>query len=450
VRASAAPAGGSAAVWARPLAAFVGIVFLASPVLGFPRSVTFLTYAGLAVVIAGFRFPVLGLLGVALLCTLDAVSRNYVPSSVIWRWNTFNYLLLAATVVLAFKCVSFRNIQSKLLAGLVLVLAIGMISSLSPPDGYQHIRGAVAFWGLLVFCERGGVRGDTWFWAGIVSGVAGATGGFAYFLADPNVQREINKNALSYFPLTAMFVCCLALTYRETSHMRKVILVSLTTISGGWVFLTGSRGSSVIAALCLIFALLQIRSTGLRLAFALVGTVAIAYASTRFESEGGRSAARVQKLFDSSYSLSGRTSGRSDLAIAGWYLFLENPVLGVGTGSFAPKWARLIDLPGLSTYKFGEQQQAHSGWIKTLAENGLPGFVFLGSFVASFAVQGWKRKPDGLFFLGCWITLVLGLAFLSTEFQGKGLWLLAAAGSLRLNDLAGVRERLRIRLSHDG
>ncbi len=444
-----AASGPSVSTLAKALMAFVALVWAAAPVLGFANSVTLLTYASLGVAILGLAVPPLGFLGVTMLCTLDAVSRFYVESSLIWRWNTFNYLLIGATVLLASKSRNLRNPQSRLLAALVLVLCIGLISSLSMVDGIQHVLGAAAFWGILVYCERGaGLRTDSWFWGGLLSGTIAGVGGFMYFLQPSFIQRQINKNALSYLFLTAVFVCGLALLSRNLTPARRTLLVAFAAVNCGWTFLTGSRGGMLLGGICLLFAVQQLRSSGARLVVVAVGLAAFAFAATRFESEGGRSAARAQKLFDTSYSWSGRTSGRSDLALAGWHLFLDNPVLGAGTGSFAQKWSRLIDLPGLSTYKYGEQQQAHSGWIKTMAENGVPGLLLLVAFVGSFAFQGWKRRADGLLLPGLWISLVLALAFLSTEFQGKGLWLLAAAGSIHLNapprvPAAVTRARLR-------
>ena len=141
---------------------------------------------------------------------------------------------------------------------------------------------------------------------------------------------------------------------------------------------------------------------------------------------------RFIKLVDPAYSLAGRTSGRSELARAGWNLFLQHPVGGVGTGSFATAWFRQQDAHGLSQYGMGRDVAAHSGWIKTMAENGLPGLLLLAGFVLSFAVIGWRHKGRGVRWLGLTIAFALSVAFLSTEFQSKGLWFVAAAGTLFL------------------
>jgi O-antigen ligase len=106
--------------------------------------------------------------------------------------------------------------------------------------------------------------------------------------------------------------------------------------------------------------------------------------------------------------------------LAGWQMFIDNP-LGVGTGGFGTRFSS-------AEYKLTSKDlQAHSAWIKTLAENGILGISVLAGFVGSFAKAGWRRRGEGHFPLGCLVTIAFVVAFLSTEFQGKGLWFLAAA-----------------------
>ena len=142
---------------------------------------------------------------------------------------------------------------------------------------------------------------------------------------------------------------------------------------------------------------------------------------------------RLDKSIDTEYSLASRTSGRSDLAIGGWRMFLANPIKGVGTGGFAVSWARLPDREGMSDYRAGKDSEAHSGWIKTLAEAGLPGFLLHAGFVLSFAIAGWRTGGRQQFYLGLLVTVSLIVAFISTEFQAKGIWFFAAGAVVVLN-----------------
>ena len=72
--------------------------------------------------------------------------------------------------------------------------------------------------------------------------------------------------------------------------------------------------------------------------------------------------------------------------------------------------------------------------MKTLAENGVIGAVLLAAYVLSFTTTGWRRRHDGLLLIGALTTFCLSFAFISTEFAGKGLWLLAAGVTVMLDD----------------
>ena len=117
--------------------------------------------------------------------------------------------------------------------------------------------------------------------------------------------------------------------------------------------------------------------------------------------------------------------------LGGWYIFTEHPWVGVGTGGFSDASIGLPLYEGATTFR-PEGRAAHAGWIKVLAENGLPGGALLLAYVVSFTLSGWRTRDRELRRLGVLTTAVLGLAFVTTEFQGKGLWLLAAGTTVLL------------------
>ena len=90
----------------------------------------------------------------------------------------------------------------------------------------------------------------------------------------------------------------------------------------------------------------------------------------------------------------------------------------------------------------GNAMQAHSAWVKTLVENGIPGTALLAAFVASYAFAGWSRRSRDAALLGGLTTAVLGLAFVSTEFMIKGLWFLAMGANILLHPQSGTRWRI--------
>jgi len=407
------------------LATIVGVLGYAYAV-DFEQAIAILAVMGLAMAFVGLWQPTVGILGAALVCTIDPVMRAFVMTGGLLRWNSFNYVLLLAMLVFWRRMLAWTDPPVRWLALFVVVLMVGLVVSADPLQGAQHVLGAVSFFGLLLYCERAGPASDAWFWAALVSGVTGALGGLVFFLQDESVQEFINPNAWAYFPLTALAVQCLALSRKTLSQRARTICLLLAAVNAGWIFLSGSRGTSLTALVCLVYCVVRSRRFWSVAGLGVVVIVVVALMSGLFEQRQERSIQRLTKLFDPAYSLAGRTSGRSDLARAGWYLFLEHPLTGVGTGSFSTMWFRLGDIRGLSKYGWGKEAQAHSGWVKTLAESGLPGIVLFSGFVLSFALMGWRRRARGDFALGLLVTATFAVALLSTEFQNKGLWLMAA------------------------
>jgi O-antigen ligase len=239
-----------------------------------------------------------------------------------------------------------------------------------------------------------------------------------------------------YFPLTAILIICLASHLSKEEPRRQLILGVLAAVNVVWVFLSTSRGGLLVSILCLLFLMLNMPGLSRRIFF-LVGAVLIgSYITSHFAESQTKTIERVEKLVDPNLSADSRTSGRYNLVLGGWLIFLDNP-MGVGTGGYASNWAKLNDVEAasvLSGFATGSEMAAHSAWIKTLAENGVPGFMLFAAYVFSFAYVGFKkRRRQGLLLLGALTTAVLSVAFISTEFQSKGLWLMAAGATVILH-----------------
>ncbi len=432
------PAPGLRPIAGRALLAWIALAWAASLFVGFEDGTTVLTLTGLLLLALAFRFRALGLVGAALLCTLDPVSRVFMLSGGLLRWNTLAYALVLGALAGWKRMGPFREPPSRWLAGFVLVLGAGLLWSLDPVEGALHALGVIAYWGLLFFLSRGEGTPEVWGWTAVICGAAAAGGMASLMIVYPDLVYDINANALSYFPLTAIFVASIAVCRGIRSKTQNLLTPILCAVNAGWVFLTGSRGSTLVAAVVIAYISWRLGGRAARLGLGLGVVLAVALAVNLFSERQERTFWRFEKLFSNEYSLSGRTSGRSDLVRAGWQLFLQRPLSGVGTGSFATRWTRLQDAPGLSAFKLGVAMQAHSGWIKTLAENGVPGFLLLAGFSLSFVATGSRLQSPGTWQFCLMVTLVLLISLVTTEFQAKGLWLLAAAGSLEIRR-AGAR-----------
>lgn len=414
----------TAALCGFALAGLSLVVWGAGLVVGFPLALGVLTSVAFAAAIFGLRWPVLGLLGIAMLSTVDSITRNFLLLGGLWRWNTFNYWLLVVIILAAPRLLRLHDPQTRILQLFLAVLGFNLLGTTDLLAGTQHVLNVLIVFGLLVYFLRALRHEEVWFWLGMVAGTVGAVGGLVFYVQRGSLPY-INPNSFIHFPLTATFSICLAAHFVAGRSRPLLLLGLLAVVNLVWVFLAGSRGGMLTGLFCAMFLLFEVRGFSRRFTIvAMAGLMGLAILS-QFSDLQERALHRIDKLFDPSHSIAGRTSGRSELALAGWHIFLEHP-FGVGTGSFADTWAELGGREGFSGHGYHMERQAHSGWIKTLAEAGLPGILLQAAYVASFALVGWSQRRQGMLSLGLLVTAVLTVAFISTEFQSKGLWLLAA------------------------
>jgi hypothetical protein len=420
--------------WGRLFVVGVIAAWALAPLIGFVASLEILTLGAFVAALFGFGRPAIGVLGVTLLCTLDPLARVLVlTTGGLLRWNTFNYLLLA---VMAFSAAFLWRVadpHSRILKAFIALLAAELVFSPDVPNGVEHILGVTSTFGLLVYLAQAGEDADLWYMVGVVSGTAGALGGLMFLLLKHSLPY-VNTNVFALFPETAVFAVCLAFRYTGSRPGRQVTLGSLAGANAMWAFLSGSRGGILIVSVGLLFILVSIKRATHRLIFVGAAVLIATIAVSAFDDMETSSLHRISKMLDPNQSATSRTSGRYDLAIAGWYMANQAP-LGVGTGGFAPTWAALGFVPGLSNFKRGQEFQAHSAWIKVLSENGWPGLLLLTAYVGSFAFYGFKlrREAAGSLSLGLLVTTALTVAFLSTEFQGKAVWILVAGATAQLH-----------------
>lgn len=413
-------AGCSADKWGRFFFITVVLVWAASLVIGFTTSLIILTLFGFAAAIIGLRSPVAGLLGIGILCALDTLTRVYLLSGGLLRWNTLNYWLVVVVALNFLFLLRLNDPESRLMVAFLVILGVGLLVSPSKSEGIQDILNIVTVFGILIYFAKSLIDHKVFYWLGIVTGGLGAAGGFVFFLQKDSLAY-INPNSWTYFPLTALLAICLVIPSAVEQQRGKFNLLTLAGINFIWIFLTGSRGGMLSALVCLIYLIIATRSFSWSTFLLIIVTLSGFWFTTRFSEQQVYALGRVIRFFDTSYSIDERTSGRSDIAEIGLSLFLENP-LGVGTGGFQTE-ANI----------YGTNYQAHSAWVKVLAENGIPGIILLLAYMGSFAVVGWRTNQHDLFLIGLLVMFSFGVAFLSKEFQGKSLWLLAAGGTALLH-----------------
>jgi len=421
-----------ATYWGAAFVVLIALCWGAGFVVGFEAALAALALLGFAAAVIGVFQPVVGILGIGLLCTIDPLTNAFLLTGGLFRWNTFNYWLLLVALISLPVLLRHNSVQDRLVQIFAALLALELLVSPSWYTGLQDVAGIAALFGMVVYFAR--VRGDpsAWYWLGLICGTTGAVGGVAYFMQQSTLP-DVNANAWAFFPLTALFAICLAFPLARPWRRGQAILGMLAAANYTLVFLSGSRGALLTGTGCALLLLVQTQRVRGRWAIAF-SAVLVAFAlTTQFTDLETKALDRIGLLLNSQERLVNRTSGRSVLLVSGWNIFLKHP-LGVGTGGFAVARVDLNLTTGqLSGWRAREEKAAHAGWIKILAENGLPGFALMSAYVLSFAVCGWRSRNRDALLLGLVVTLGLGLGLVSTEYQSKGLWFLAAGATALLS-----------------
>ena len=417
------PPSSAPSYWGRLFVVLIVVCFGASFLVGFKTALAVLTIWGFATAVIGVFRPVIGLLGVGMLCTLDPLIQSFLFTGDLLRWHTFDYWLSLVAVGFGRLLLGLNDARSRLAQIFAVLLALEILVSPDWYGGLGDVASIVGLFGLVVYCLRAGTVVAGWRWMGLVCGTAGVLGGIA-FVAHRASLPYLNPNAWAFVPLTGLLGVCLAFPLARDWLYHQVVLAMLATANYTLVFLSGSRGALLTASGCGLILLFLTQGMRRRWLVGLSATVMTLAITTQFPDLQTRTVNRINLLVDSKQSLSARTSGRSELLVGGWTIFLEHP-LGVGTGGFADTRVSLAEA-GRSTLGPEWRLAAHAGWIKILAENGLPGIALMGAYVLSFTVAGWRSRNRDLFMLGLLVTLGLGLKLVSSEYAGRGPWFLAA------------------------
>lgn len=422
--------------WGPAVAVLITVIWASGVVIGYTTALKVVTILSFGALVVGLRSPAIGLLAVTMLCIVDAPARVYILTGGLLRWNTFNYWLIAMMALYAPFLVRLRDGHSLALMAFIGLLAIEVLVSPDFTNGTQNVIGIVSVFGMLIYFVRAGSDRRMWFWLSVNAGLMGALGGLIFFLQRASLP-VINENAWAASPLTALIAVVFGFPSAASMRKGQPTLLALGAINLVWIFLSGSRGNLLIGSLCFLVLLVGLKGTRQRTIALMCAAFMALVAAVHFGKMQERAIHRLTKLFTTEhglagdYTLSSRTSGRSDLAIGGWYIFQDHP-LGVGTGGFPEAWARMGIKYNLS-YGRGEERAAHSGWVKTLVENGAPGLILLIIYVFSFAAVGFKQRNWVLWRLGMLTTAAVSAALLSTEFQTKGIWFLTAGATAFLH-----------------
>lgn len=215
-----------------------------------------------------------------------------------------NNTVLIMPMYVAFACVAPNYIQDRRdvewLIGALLLTTIGL-SLLAIAQRYAHVFN----WrSILIDSDGYSYRSNATF-------------------SDPNIMAR-------YFALTLSLAGALILA---TGPRRTTLYLAVPAIAFGFVAMlaTGSRSGWATLLLCSAIVLWTTpiaRSTKLKLTAVAVGSVALVTVLVLFQ--GGGNATRIKSLSNPVQAL-----GQRDFLIAaGWHMFLDNRLLGVGSGNY--------------------------------------------------------------------------------------------------------------------
>jgi hypothetical protein len=391
---------------------------------------TVLNLAAFGLAIVGLRYPALGVLGITMLCTLDPLVAPLLLTGGLFRWNTLNYWLLFVMFVWSPYLMRQSDLSTRCFQLLMVVMGLGLLFAPEPALGIQQMFRMVTMLGIMIYLVRGSDSLGPWYWAALLSGALAASLTAAYVFNEPRLPY-VNPNVWSFLPMGALLFIGLVYPLVADRPGRQNILGSLAVVNAGWVFLSTSRGSLLVALIVLAYIVVAASNMRRSLVYLCLGGLACLFLLSQFSDLSAKSLERVQLLFDSSKKARVRTSGRWDLALGGYYIVRDHP-LGVGTGGFARQWSELGRREGMSNFHQGKEFAAHSGWVKIMAENGIPGLLLLLAYALSFLIVG-RRSPYPIVRkMGTLVSVVLLASWISAEFDSKGLWLFCAGAAVLL------------------
>jgi O-antigen ligase len=420
--------------WGKRILIIASLLSAAGMAVGFVNAVIGLTALGFVLALGGVYHRAIGLYGVGILCVVDVMARVFVFSAFGLPYNTMNYVLLLAIILSYRDLVGYWNLHMTLALGFVAVLFgwVWLAPSAAHESGLNSTLNVFIYFGLVAYFGRSSGNAEVLYWLGLLCGSIGALGGLVYYLRESEIQVWMNYNAWAYYPMTAAFGVALALFANRRRQTGVIRLLGLGVINLVWVFLSTSRGTTLVAIIVFLFFVVVTGRVTQKVGLVAIVILSIPIALALFPDLNDRMGERFDKLFDPNEDLTARTSGRSDLMAGAWLIFTRSP-LGVGTGGFPYAWKGLSPRDRSSGFAEGQRKAAHSGWFQVLAETGVVGTTMLAAFVLSFVYAGVRKRRQRLLSLGLLVSGVFAVALVSTEFVAKGLWFIAAGATVMLN-----------------
>jgi O-antigen ligase len=247
--------------------------------------------------------------------------------------------------------------------------------------------------------------------------------------------------------LFVMFLPFLLIRFQTGRKWERMWSLGLIPIILMCIVFTGSRGGFLALGVVLLHAIVRSRYKVLGLvlaglAAAFVWNLTPETQKTRFTRGVGAEGTRDWSA-----------ESRIRLWEAGWNMFKDHPLLGVGPDNFpllSPRYAGFYAGKNFERYIPGVEKPgfvAHSTWFQTLAEGGVLSFVPLATIlILCWVILGRVRKTmprdtaigrelysHSVALEGCLLAMVVGSSFGSHMKLDPFWWYIGAIGALGLN-----------------
>ena len=154
-------------VWAKRFVVVGVLLWAVSPLIGFTTSLSILVVLGFALLLFGLFMPIFGVLGIGLLATLDPLTRVFLLTGGILRWNTLNYWLILVIILMILLFLRLKDPHTRLLQLFILLLTIEVLVSAGRSEGIQDILNIAATFGIVLYFVRALSEKPNLYWLGI-------------------------------------------------------------------------------------------------------------------------------------------------------------------------------------------------------------------------------------------------------------------------------------------
>jgi O-antigen ligase len=212
-------------------------------------------------------------------------------------------------------------------------------------------------------------------------------------------------------------------------------------LAGTTIVLTASRGATLAAVVALaIVPLTHARLTARKKLAALV-TISLLVTGALFlapETSWERLSTTPNEFEH------GTLTGRTLVWAAGWELFREHPILGVGANAFRITVSRVLTEP-IRPDDPTPAPPAHNTFLSVLVEQGMIGFALFGFMLGVLAVslKGMPALPRQVWFV-CLAVWVVGVSGLTWEMR-KPTWFLFGLVLAQCGSMAQKRTKMVLR-----